>query len=202
MEPIPTICQGRIDNRDLNSVRSATVSCARNTFKQAMNRRNLVAVITDRPPYVIPFFCKPSSTRQFITTSKTGAQQLAGSGYNQGDILQTHLVCESALPERATIFSGRLQSCYVHRNTISARIPTLHDGADQLSKAFHATNLQNDDNSSSRTQTYMGHFKTNVNPQHVLFTAGAWRTLYGEWFCGCFVNKIKPVPGELRPNGK
>ena len=203
MEPIPTICKGRVDNRDMSGARSTSLTSARNNFKQAINRRNLVAVITSRPPYVIPFFCKPNPTGHFVTTSKTGAQQLAGC--NQVDVLPTRLLRKSVLPERATLFSGRLQNCYVPRDAASIRIksiPTRCDGAVQLSRAHHAASTQNDNNYSFSTPVYLGNFKASVTPQHVLFTAGGWHALYGEWFCGCFVNNIKPVPGEMRPNGK
>ena len=163
MEPIPTICQARIDSTDLNNVRNSILTCARNTFKQVINRRNLVAVVTGRSEHVIPVFCKPNYCGQFVGTLTSGKE-----------LLDCHL-----------------QRCYIPGDASAIRIqrilrPTMRDDAIQLERAFQAANIK--DNATCYRST--------------LFAAGVRQTVYGDWFCGCFVNNIKPVPGEMRPNGK
>ena len=163
MELIPTICHARIDSTDLNDIRSSILTCARNKFKQVIDRRNLVAVITGGSAHVIPVSCKPSYCGQFVGTLTTGNE---------------HLNCH-------------LQRCYVPGDAPAIRIqsmlrPTTRDDATQLERAFQTANIKdNNKYYSSR-----------------LFSAGVRPTVHGDWFCGCFVNNINPVPGELRPKGE
>ena len=163
MALIPTICQARIDSTDLNDVRSSILTCARNRFKQVIDRRNLVAVITGGSAHVIPVFCKPSYCGQFVGTLSTG---------------NGHLDCH-------------LQRSYVPGDASAIRIqrilrPSMHDDATQLERAFQTANIKDDNKYYSSR----------------LFAAAERQTVHGDWFCGCFVNNIKPVPGELRPNGE